>query len=147
MQSLCHWEVQRERTTARPAASLTELIEHTPDDARDHAPDHASEPDQGDSLPGDPLPYARILCNAVEQFQDLIDRQITGALADWSLKRLNCVDRNVLRLAVAELLLNEVPTNVVFDEAIEIAKQFGSADSPKFVNAALDTIHIRLTEV
>lgn len=70
-----------------------------------------------------------------------IDRQISGASNHWSLTRMARVDRNILRLATFELMfLPEVPANVIINEAIEIAKGFGTDESPMFVNGVLDHI-------
>jgi N utilization substance protein B len=54
------------------------------------------------------------------------------------------VDRNVMRVAVVEMLLGETPMKVAIDEAIEIAREYGSEDSAKFVNGVLDLIYQRL---
>ncbi len=71
----------------------------------------------------------------VEEIDGILSRQT----AHWRLDRLAAVDRNILRLALYELLhLAETPAAVVINEAIEIAKKFGSADSGRFVNGVLD---------
>jgi N utilization substance protein B len=76
----------------------------------------------------------------VAQLED-IDRRITAAAENWRLHRMPAVDRNVLRLGAYELVHSqETPAPVAFDEAIELAKRFGSADSPAFVNGVLDQI-------
>lgn len=69
-----------------------------------------------------------------------IDATIQAASANWTLARMPMVDRNTLRLATYELLAADTPTKVVMNEAIEIAKKFGSAESGAFVNAVLDRI-------
>jgi len=68
-----------------------------------------------------------------------IDRELGRQTANWRLDRLAAVDRNILRLALYELMDRpETPAAVVIDEAIEIAKRFGSEDSGRFVNGVLD---------
>lgn len=69
-----------------------------------------------------------------------IDALIAASSEHWRLGRLSNVDLNILRVATYELLCNRVPASVAIDEAIEIAKRFGSADSPVFVNGVLDHV-------
>jgi N utilization substance protein B len=77
---------------------------------------------------------------------DEIDRRLTAAAENWRLPRMAAVDRNVLRLGAHELLyLPETPAAVAFDEAIELARRYGSADSPAFVNGVLDRLRRDLT--
>ncbi len=70
-----------------------------------------------------------------------IDQRLTESAENWRLPRMATVDRNVLRLGAFELLHNpETPPSVVLDEAIELARRYGSADSPGFVNGILDRL-------
>jgi transcription antitermination protein NusB len=70
-----------------------------------------------------------------------IDQLIERHSLHWKLGRMAVVDRNILRLAVYELLyLHDVPTSVVLNEAIEIAKKFGTEDSGAFINGILDKV-------
>lgn len=74
-----------------------------------------------------------------------IDQAIAEAATHWRLDRIATVDRNILRLAAYELLSEpETPTSVVIDEAVEMAKRFGEADSPSFVNGVLDAVRKRV---
>jgi N utilization substance protein B len=71
-----------------------------------------------------------------------IDRRLTEAAENWRLPRMATVDRNVLRLGAFELLHTpDTPATVAIDEAIELARRFGSADSSAFVNGVLDRLH------
>jgi len=71
-----------------------------------------------------------------------IDSLLMKHATNWSLSRMAMVDRNILRLGTFELLFgNETPPKVVINEAVELAKRFGTADSGKFVNGVLDSIH------
>ncbi|WP_053367080.1 transcription antitermination factor NusB [Bacillus sp. FJAT-27245] len=94
-------------------------------------------------LEGDaPDPYlSRLVNGAVEQKPD-IDGLISKNLEKWSMERLAAVDRNLLRLGVYELKYchDEVPANVVLDEAIEIAKLYGDDQSSKFINGVLSKV-------
>lgn len=70
-----------------------------------------------------------------------IDVRLTAAAENWRLPRMAAVDRNILRMGTCELLfLKEAPAAVAFDEAIELARRYGSADSPAFVNGVLDRL-------
>jgi N utilization substance protein B len=80
----------------------------------------------------------RLLRGAVDHLEEL-DAELARQTAHWRLERLAAVDRNILRLAMYELLYEEdTPPAVVIDEAIEIAKKFGAEESSRFVNGVLD---------
>jgi len=70
-----------------------------------------------------------------------IDGKLTAAAENWRLPRMPTVDRNLLRLGAFEMLIQkENPPAVVLDEVIELARRFGTADSPAFVNGVLDRL-------
>jgi N utilization substance protein B len=67
-----------------------------------------------------------------------LDENITLHAANWELKRMAALDRNILRLAAAELFFfNDVPFRVVIDEAVELAKKFATPEAAKYVNGIL----------
>lgn len=70
----------------------------------------------------------------------VIDPLIEKCAPDWPLEKLNQVDLAILRLAVFELLQDKEPVKVIIDEAVELAKEFGSEGSPSFVNGVLGSI-------
>jgi N utilization substance protein B len=86
--------------------------------------------------------YAQKLISGVAEKSAEIDQLLTSAAENWRLSRMATVDRNVLRLGTWELLAKdpEVPPPVILDEAIELARRFGSAESPAFVNGVLDRV-------
>jgi N utilization substance protein B len=85
--------------------------------------------------------FARRLIDGVLEHRKEIDRQIGDATENWKLERIAKVELVILRLATYELLFcPDIPQNVSLDEAIEIAKRFGSDDSPTFINGVLDKI-------
>jgi N utilization substance protein B len=93
--------------------------------------------------PGDPeaRDYADAILGGVAADLATIDESIRTASTNWRLERMTRVDRNVLRLGVWELRHStEVPRAVVLDEAVELAKRFGTGDSSAFVNGVLDRI-------
>jgi len=85
--------------------------------------------------------FARGLVAAATERTAQIDELITGSSKNWRIDRMSRVDRNILRLGAAELLaFPEVPVKVVINEAVELAKRFGTAESSAFVNGVLDRI-------
>ena len=90
---------------------------------------------------GDSEQFAREIVSGVEDNRARIDELIAAATEHWKMPRLSRVDLNVLRLATFELLARpEIPAAVTLNEAIEIARRYGSEDSPAFVNGVLDHI-------
>lgn len=86
--------------------------------------------------------YAYELTRIVSGRMEVIDRTISEMAVNWELRRMAAIDRNILRIAVAELrYITDVPFRVVIDEAVELAKSYGTDDSGKFVNGIIDSIH------
>lgn len=86
--------------------------------------------------------FADTLVVGVSKNIELIDRVISKYAANWEMKRMAVIDRNILRFATYELLFEEeVPPKVSINEAIDIAKKYGDKDSGKFVNGILDKIN------
>ncbi|HSN99545.1 MAG TPA: transcription antitermination factor NusB [Candidatus Nanopelagicales bacterium] len=93
--------------------------------------------------PGDPegREYADQVVLGVAEELDDVDAAIRKASTNWRIERMARVDRNVLRLGAWELIhRRDVPRAVILDEAVELAKRFGSEDSGSFVNGVLDKI-------
>lgn len=86
--------------------------------------------------------YAKKLIDGVAGRAAEVDQHITQAAENWKIQRMASVDRNVLRMGVFELLAADpdVPPPVALDEAIELARRYGSAESPGFVNGVLDKV-------
>lgn len=86
-------------------------------------------------------PYAIDLLEKTMKNRALIDELISRAAVNWRLQRIAVADRNVLRLAVCEMLfVDDVPDEVAINEAVEIAKRFGGDESPSFINGVLDAV-------
>jgi len=68
------------------------------------------------------------------------DEMLLRNAGHWSLARLALIDRNILRLAVYELIEGEVPTKVVISEALRLANEFSTAESPRFINGVIDAV-------
>ena len=85
--------------------------------------------------------FTGALLQGVLASRDEIDALIREWSANWSLERIGLVERNILRVAIYELLfMPEIPPNVTINEAIEVAKRYGAEDAPAFVNGILDRI-------
>jgi N utilization substance protein B len=89
----------------------------------------------------DIVSYTRFLLEGVTRELKGLDGCIVGASEHWKLSRITYVDKNILRVAIFEMLhSSEVPPKVAIDEALELAKKFGSEDSKDFVNGILDRV-------
>lgn len=73
----------------------------------------------------------------LQQIDDIISKRAEG----WRLNRLVSVDRNILRLGIYELLFTQVPPEVVINEAVELAKKYGTEKSGSFINGILDRVY------
>lgn len=88
------------------------------------------------SQPKLPVEVKEILAKSAQ-----IDGKIQNAAPAWPVEKLNKIDLAILRLAIYELENKKTPPKVVIDEAVELAKEFGSEKSPSFVNGVLGTIY------
>ena len=85
--------------------------------------------------------FVHELVKGVIRDKERIDHHIENFAPAWPIKQISVVDRNILRLAIFEILLdNESLTKVAINEAVELAKKFGSDNSPKFVNGVLGSV-------
>ena len=126
------------RRNARIAALKT-LFEV---DSVDHSPDHILERQlEEHSLPDDAAEFARDLVRGVMENYERLDEVIRKNAPAWPLEQVAAVDRNILRLAIYEIVIdNRVPMRAAINEAIELAKEFGGEASPKFVNGVLGSV-------
>lgn len=81
--------------------------------------------------------YAKDIIIAVNENRNTIDQEISTALVDWQVSRLAHIDRDILRIAVAEMKYLQVPESVTINEAIELAKRYSEEDSHRFINGVL----------
>ena len=94
-----------------------------------------------EELSADNANFARDLVRGVAQNKEKIDENIRRFAPAWPIAQIPVIDRNILRLAIFEILLdNKVPVKVAINEAVELAKLFGSDSSPKFVNGVLGSV-------
>jgi N utilization substance protein B len=94
-----------------------------------------------EQLPDEELQsFAWSLFAGVRENRGSLDSRISAAAENWTLARMAPTDRNALRLGAYELLFTDTPHRVVIDETIELARRFGTAQSPQFVNGILDRL-------
>ncbi len=111
-------------------------------DLADHAPERVLEQRLEEMpLPPEGEQFARHLVQGVLQHLPAIDAMIHEAAPTWPLEQMARVDKNILRLAIFEIVFDTgVPVKAAINEAVELAKAFGSDSSPKFVNGVLGSI-------
>ena len=111
-------------------------------DSVDHSPDHILERQLEEHyLPDDAAEFARHLVRGVMENYEQLDEVIRKNAPAWPLEQVAAVDRNLLRLAIYEVVVdNRVPMRAAINEAIELAKEFGGEASPKFVNGVLGSV-------
>ena len=117
LQLLYAWEVQGEVSSAKAASGLERLV---------HQPRIVDQ--------------AETLANAVIADIAELDRHAEAAAENWRWERIATVERNILRLGVHELKVGDVPPKVAITEAVELARRFGGARAPAFVNGVLDRV-------
>jgi N utilization substance protein B len=93
------------------------------------------------NLPESGAPFARELVLGVNAHQEEIDALIGRYAPEWPVDQVAIIDRNVLRISIYEILIrHDTPTKVAINEAVELAKQFGSDSSGRFVNGVLGSL-------
>ena len=104
----------------------------------------------GEFAPGlEETAFAEHLLEGTLRERKTIDKLIEKCAPEWPLEQVTVIDRNILRLGIYELMFgnyDEVPPKVAINEAIELAKTFGSDSSPRFVNGVLGTIYREMGE-
>ena len=125
---------RKARTIAFQVLCETNTTRHDPDKTLEQllAESNLSEVNAG---------FARELISGVIKNKQKIDEYIRRFAPAWPIEQLAVVDKSILRLAIYELLLdNRVPTKVAINEAVELAKIFGSESSAKFINGVLGAV-------
>lgn len=129
------------KTTRRRARRLTletlyeyDLAEHDPEDVLVRRIEEQPLQDSG-------ISFARGLIEGVVEFQVVIDDLIAQYAPEWPLSQMAVIDRNILRIAIYEFLVDsETPVKVAINEAVELAKIYGSDSAPRFINGVLGTL-------
>jgi len=85
--------------------------------------------------------FAKLLFTSTKELQPQLDETLAKSTDNWKLPRMAAVDRNLLRLGAYELAhQKETPVEVILNESIELARRFGTSDSPAFINGILDKV-------
>lgn len=124
---------RKARVIALQALYESNCVEHKPEEALARL---AAQ----ESLPQEALSFSEELLHGVSQHKSDIDALISRFAPAFPIEQMAIVDRNILRLAIFEILFNNTPTKVAINEAVELAKTFGSDSSPGFINGVLGTI-------
>ncbi len=107
-----------------------------------HSPDQILERlSEEFPLPDDAAEFARHLVHGIMENRERLDETIRKNAPAWPLEQVAAVDRNILRLAIYEIVIdNRVPMRAAINEAVELAKEFGGEASPKFDNGVLGSV-------
>ena len=101
---------------------------------------------EGTETAGETEKFALELVRGVIENRQRIDETIRRTAPAWPLDQIAAVDRNILRLAIYEILIdNKVPMRAAINEAVELAKEFGGETSPKFINGVLGSVSLLTT--
>jgi len=129
----------RARVLALQALFELDSVGHAADQAIDHLVESADAPPEARR-------FALELVRGVLNNRDRIDETIRQTAPAWPLEQIAVVDRNILRLAIYEILIdNKVPMRAAINEAVELAKEFSGENSPKFINGVLGSVSFLAT--
>jgi N utilization substance protein B len=136
---------RRAREYGLQALYESDLRRLTADDVLNHLWSGVLDGDDGDDDLRPPeqaeIDFTQRLVVGVESHRDDLDLLIESCSTNWRLERMPIVDRNILRLASFEMVhCSDIPANVSINEAVELAKRFGGAESRAFVNGILDRL-------
>ena len=130
---------RKARIIALKALYEMDTVAHQPEDILPRQLEEAAAPPEVEA-------FARELVTGVLEHQGEIDEVIRQKAPAWPLEQVAVVDRNILRLAIFEILLdNRVPVRAAINEAVELAKAFGGESSPRFVNGVLGAVSLMAT--
>ena len=134
-----------ERTPRRRAREVAFRVAYQADVNHDSYADAWASRSEEEALNPDQRELVKDLVELLESRSREVDAELGQTAEHWSIARLSATDRSVLRAAVAELMCRpETPARVILDEAIEIAKRYGTDQSGRFVNGVLDRVARRL---
>jgi transcription antitermination protein NusB len=131
--------VARKRSRARGWA-LQVLYAWETRGERDRLPDLLREFIGGRRISAEAQEYLETLITTLDLYLERIDETVEASLLNWRMERLSIIDRNILRLATAEMLHLAIPPRVAIQEALQLAEKYGSNESPRFINGVLDAL-------
>jgi N utilization substance protein B len=130
---------RKARVLALQALYEIDAVGHAPEDAMARLLEAGPAPREAEA-------FARELVRGVLDEQERIDEVIRTTAPAWPLEQIAAIDRNILRLAIYEILIdNRVPMRAAINEAVELAKEFGGETSPKFINGVLGSVSLLAT--
>jgi N utilization substance protein B len=121
------------RTAALQALYELDCTQHKAEEALAHAR-------TGKKLPQEATSFSKELVKGVIQNKSELDALIEKFAPAFPVEQMSVIDRNILRLAIFEILFNKTPIKVTINEAVELAKEFGSDSSPRLINGVLGSI-------
>jgi N utilization substance protein B len=125
---------RKARSIALQALYEIDAVQHDPGETLKHLQEEAN-------LSAENINFARELVDGVVKYKEKLDAQIHRYAPAWPTEQIAVIDRNILRLAIFEILIdNKIPVKVAINEAIELAKNFGGDSSPKFINGVLGAV-------
>ena len=125
---------RKSRAVALQVLYEVDSVGHKPEEVILHA---LSE----EALTGENIDFVKELVSGVLANKKQIDENIKNFAPTWPIAQISVIDRNILRLAIFELLFdNKTPIKVAINEAVELAKSFGSDSSPRFINGVLSSV-------
>jgi N utilization substance protein B len=125
---------RKARSVALQALYEIDAVGHDPEITLNHLLEEAA-------ITGENALFAQELVRGVVRYKEKLDAHIRRFAPAWPVEQIAIIDRNILRLAIFEVLLdNKVPVKVAINEAVELAKDFGSDNSPRFVNGVLGAV-------
>jgi N utilization substance protein B len=131
---------RKARSIALQALYEIDSVQHDPDETLKHLQAEAD-------LSEENLGFARELVKGVVRYKEKLDAQIRRYAPVWPIEQIAFIDRNILRLAIFEILIdNKIPVKVAINEAVELAKNFGGESSSKFINGVLGAISANINK-
>ena len=131
---------RKARSIALQALYEIDSVQHDPEETLKHLQEEADLSEENFS-------FARELVEGVLRYKDKLDAQIQRYAPAWPIEQIAFIDRNILRLAIFEILIdNKIPVKVAINEAVELAKNFGSDSSSKFINGVLGAVSANINK-
>ena len=131
---------RKARSIALQALYEIDSVQHDPEETLKHL-----QAELG--LTEETFSFARLLVEGVVKYKDKLDTQIRRYAPAWPIEQIAFIDRNILRLAIFEIIIdNRIPVKVAINEAVELAKNFGGDSSSKFINGVLGAISANISK-
>jgi transcription antitermination protein NusB len=131
---------RKARSVALQALYEVDSVQHDPEETLQNLQSEAG-------LSEENIGFARELVEGVVRYKEKLDAQIHQYAPAWPIGQIAVIDRNILRLAIFEILIdNKIPVKVAINEAVELAKNFGGDSSSKFINGVLGAVSANMNK-